>query len=185
MAKILIIDDERSIRDTLQEILSFEGYDVDTAAEGLEGLKFFEENDYDAVLCDVKMPNIDGLEVLESILAMNQYVPVIMITGHGNVEIAVKALKKGAFDFIEKPLDLNFLLITLQDALDASKNLGDSSFATLRGVTAHDIESNILRNTLSDVEYIYNKKGEKKSAVLPIKLWYSLAEKLGLGGNKK
>lgn len=185
MSKILIIDDERGIRDTLQEILVFEGYEVDTAAEGIEGLRLFEENDYDAVLCDVKMPNIDGIEVLESILTMNPVVPVIMITGHGNVEIAVKALKKGAFDFIEKPLDLNFLLITLNDALEASKNLQDSTYSTMRGVNAPEIEHSILKNTLGEVEYVYDKTGERKSAILPIKLWNILADSLGFGKKNK
>lgn len=185
MAKVLIIDDERSIRDTLQEILSFEGHHVDTAPEGIEGLRLFEENEYEAVLCDVKMPNIDGIEVLESILAMNPQVPVIMITGHGNVETAVKALKKGAFDFIEKPLDLNFLLITLQDALESSKNTEEGSYSTLRGVNARDIESNMIKNTLGDVEYVYDKKGKKKSAILPIKLWNMLADKLSSGKKNK
>ncbi len=118
MADILIIDDEKSIRKTLTEILSYEGYKIDEAGDGEEGLKKFSEKTYDVVLCDIKMPKLDGIEFLDRSKLINPDVPVIMISGHGNVETAVEAVKKGAFDYISKPPDLNRLLITLRNALD-------------------------------------------------------------------
>lgn len=118
MANILIIDDEKSIRKTLTEILSYEGYKIDEAGDGEEGLKKFSEKAYDVVLCDIKMPKLDGIEFLEKSKTVNPDVPVIMISGHGNIDTAVEAVKKGAFDYISKPPDLNRLLITLRNALD-------------------------------------------------------------------
>ncbi len=121
MADILIIDDEKSIRKTLTEILSYEGYKIDEAGDGEEGLKKFSEKTYDVVLCDIKMPKLDGIEFLDKSKLINPDVPVIMISGHGNVETAVEAVKKGAFDYISKPPDLNRLLITLRNALDKQR----------------------------------------------------------------
>ena len=118
MASILIIDDEKAIRKTLSEILRYEGYKIDEAADGEEGLRMFSNSAYDLVLCDVKMPKMDGIEFLEKSKAINPDVPIIVISGHGNIETAVEAVKKGAFDFISKPPDLNRLLITLRNALD-------------------------------------------------------------------
>ena len=118
MANILIIDDEKSIRKTLSEILSYEGYKIDEAGDGEEGLKKFSEKTYDLVLCDIKMPKLDGIEFLDRSKEINPDVPVIMISGHGNIDTAVEAVKKGAFDYISKPPDLNRLLITLRNALD-------------------------------------------------------------------
>ena len=118
MASILIIDDEKAIRKTLSEILRYEGYKIDEAADGEEGLRKFSNSAYDLVLCDVKMPKMDGIEFLEKSKAINPDVPIIVISGHGNIETAVEAVKKGAFDFISKPPDLNRLLITLRNALD-------------------------------------------------------------------
>ena len=118
MADILIIDDEKAIRKTLSEILSFEGYTIDEAADGEEGLKKFGLKNYDVILCDIKMPKIDGIEFLEKAKAINADIPIIMISGHGNLETAVDAVKKGAFDYISKPPDLNRLLITLRNAID-------------------------------------------------------------------
>jgi two-component system nitrogen regulation response regulator NtrX len=118
MANILIIDDERSIRKTLTEILSYEGYKIDEAADGLEGYKMFQAKTYDAVLCDIKMPKMDGLEFLEKAREINADVPIIMVSGHGNIDTAVEAVKKGAYDYISKPPDLNRLLITLRNAMD-------------------------------------------------------------------
>ncbi len=118
MANILIIDDEKAIRKTLSEILSYEGYKIDEAGDGEEGLKKFSEKSYDLVLCDIKMPKLDGIEFLERSKEINPDVPVIMISGHGNIDTAVEAVKKGAFDYISKPPDLNRLLITLRNALD-------------------------------------------------------------------
>ncbi len=118
MANILVIDDERSIRNTLKEILEFEDFSVDLAEHGKEGLEMFRKGQYDVVLCDIKMPEMDGLEVLEKIFENGADTQVIMISGHGNIDNAVEAIKKGAYDFIEKPLDLNRLLVTIRNALD-------------------------------------------------------------------
>jgi two-component system nitrogen regulation response regulator NtrX len=118
MAKILIIDDERSIRSTLREILEYEDYTVDDIDNGVDGLELIQKNDYDLVLCDIKMNRLDGMEVLTEGLLMKPDLPFIMISGHGTVETAVEASKKGAFDFISKPPDLNRLLITVRNALD-------------------------------------------------------------------
>ena len=118
MAKLLIIDDEKAIRETLKEIFEYEKHKVDLAADGKEGLTKVREKNYDLVFCDIKMPEPDGIEVLERIVALGLETPVIMISGHGNIETAVDALKKGAYDFLEKPLDLNRVLVTLRNALD-------------------------------------------------------------------
>jgi len=118
MADLLIIDDEKAIRKTLGEILGFEGYKIDEAADGEEGLKKFKEKNYDIVLCDIKMPKLDGIEFLEKAKEINADVPIIMISGHGNIDTAVEAVKKGAFDYISKPPDLNRLLITLRNATE-------------------------------------------------------------------
>ncbi len=115
---ILIIDDEAAIRKTLIEILSFEGYSTMEAADGEAGLKVFSENKFDLVLCDIKMPKMDGLEFLSKASEMAADIPIIMISGHGTIETAVEAVKNGAFDFISKPPDLNRLLITIKNALD-------------------------------------------------------------------
>jgi len=118
MSKILIIDDERSIRNTLKDILSYENYQVSLAENGMEAIKMVTSTEFDVILCDIKMPEMDGLEVLEKLQKIAFDVPVIMISGHGNIDTAVEAIKKGAFDFIEKPLDLNRILITIKNALD-------------------------------------------------------------------
>ena len=117
MSRILVIDDEKSIRNTLREILEYENYGVDDAADGFEGLRLVKENKYDAILCDIKMPKMDGIELLMQIFEITD-TPVIMISGHGTIETAVEAIRKGAYDYISKPLDLNRLLVTLRNALD-------------------------------------------------------------------
>lgn len=118
MASILIIDDERAIRNVLKDILNNEGYTTAEASDGEAGLAQFAAGSFDLVLCDIKMPKIDGIEFLQKAKEMNPDVPVIMISGHGNIETAVDAVKKGAFDFISKPPDLNRLLITIRNAMD-------------------------------------------------------------------
>ena len=120
MSKILVIDDEKAIRNTLKEVLEYEKYEVDLAEDGPTGLEMFSANTYDIVLCDIKMAKMDGIEVLEKIAETSRDIPVIMISGHGNIDTAVEAIKKGAFDFLEKPLDLNRLLITIRNAMDKS-----------------------------------------------------------------
>ncbi len=116
MKNILIIDDERSIRNALKEILEFEGFNVVDAEDGESGLSIMKQQSIDLVFCDIKMPKMDGVEVLEQILQYHEGLPVVMISGHGKIETAVEAIKKGAFDFIEKPLDLNRILVTLKNA---------------------------------------------------------------------
>ncbi|MFZ4400274.1 MAG: sigma-54-dependent transcriptional regulator [Bacteroidales bacterium] len=119
MSKILIIDDERSIRSTLREILEYEKYIIDDAADGATALELVKNNKYDIILCDIKMPQMDGIELLEKILPITD-APIVMISGHGTIETAVEAIKKGAYDYISKPLDLNRLLITIRNGLDKS-----------------------------------------------------------------
>ena len=121
MARILVIDDERSIRNTLKEILEYEKFDVDVAEDGFEGLEKIENSHFDVVLCDIKMPKMDGLEVLNKIHEKDPDATVVMISGHGTIDNAVEAIKKGAFDFISKPLDLNRLLITIRNAMDKTQ----------------------------------------------------------------
>jgi DNA-binding NtrC family response regulator len=126
MPSILIIDDEKSIRKTLNEILSFEGYKIDEAADGEEGLKKFKEKNFDIVLCDIKMPKLDGIEFLEKAREINDEVPIIIISGHGNIETAVEAVKKGAYDYISKPPDLNRMLITLRNAMEKTSLVAET-----------------------------------------------------------
>jgi two-component system, NtrC family, nitrogen regulation response regulator NtrX len=121
MARILVIDDERSIRNTLKEILEYEKFEVDVAEDGFEGLEKIETSHFDVVLCDIKMPKMDGIEVLSKIQEKDPDATVVMISGHGSIDTAVEAIKKGAFDFISKPLDLNRLLITIRNATDKTK----------------------------------------------------------------
>ncbi len=118
MSNILIIDDEKAIRNVLKEILSNEGFEVVEASDGEEGFKKFTAGSFDVVLCDIKMPKLDGIEFLQKVMETQTEVPIIMISGHGNIETAVDAVKKGAFDYISKPPDLNRLLITIRNALD-------------------------------------------------------------------
>jgi DNA-binding NtrC family response regulator len=120
MPNILIVDDEKAIRKTLREILEYENYKVDEAEDGAKAYNMIKDGDYDVVLCDIKMPKMDGIEVLEKLKGEGSEAQIIMISGHGNIETAVEAVKKGAFDFISKPPDLNRLLITVRNALDKS-----------------------------------------------------------------
>lgn len=120
MAKILIVDDEKSIRKTLREILEYEKYEVDEAGDGMECLVKVKSNKYDVIILDIKMPNMDGTDTLERLQILAPDIPVLMISGHATIDTAVEAVKKGAFDFISKPPDLNRLLITLRNALDHS-----------------------------------------------------------------
>ncbi len=116
--KILIIDDERAIRNSLGEILIDEGYVVDTAEDGATGLDMASKSNYDVIFCDIKMPGTDGLEVLDRLMAEGSDTAVVMISGHGDIDTAVECIKKGAFDFIQKPLDLNRILITIKNATE-------------------------------------------------------------------
>ncbi|HCS88139.1 MAG TPA: response regulator, partial [Bacteroidales bacterium] len=118
MARILIIDDERSIRNTLKDILEFEEYKVDLAENGKTGVQMALSTQYDLIFSDIKMPEMDGIEVLEALHKAEVEAPIVMISGHGNIETAVECIKGGAFDFIEKPIDLNRLLITTKNAIE-------------------------------------------------------------------
>lgn len=121
MAKILIVDDETPIRRTLRDILEFEGYDVEEAADGLECIAKVQKEKFDVIITDIKMPKMDGIEALERLQILTPETPVIMVSGHGTIDTAVEAVKKGAFDFISKPPDLNRMLITVRNALDRSE----------------------------------------------------------------
>jgi DNA-binding NtrC family response regulator len=138
MAHILIIDDEKSIRSTLREILEYEKFKVDEAADGPEGLKLVDKEHYDLILCDIKMPKMDGIEVLKNILS-NHDTPVVMISGHGNVDTAVEAIKLGAFDYISKPLDLNRLLVTIRNAIDKSSLLNETRILKKKVIKGWDM----------------------------------------------
>lgn len=162
MAKILVIDDERAIRNTLKEILGDEGHTVDVAEDGKKGMEKACQNEYDLIFSDVKMPEIDGIELLTALKQPadeNSYVdcPIVMISGHGDIETAVEALKKGAYDFIEKPLDLNRLLITIKNALE-QKNLrvevgrGKQEISSLRKKVAQ--QKNQMVGESSAIEHV-------------------------------
>src|SRR5215210_4859372 len=139
MPTLLIIDDERSIRKTLTEILSFEGYKIEEAADGEEGLRKFKETTFDVVLCDIKMPKIDGLEFLQKAVEINSDVPIIIISGHGNIETAVEAVKKGAYDFIQKPPDLNRLLITIRNAMERNTLVNEAKTLKRKAFKAQEM----------------------------------------------
>ncbi len=126
MQKILVIDDERAIRNTLREILEYEKFSVDDASDGSEGVKLIEKNKYDLILSDIKMPKMDGMEVLDRIMSIIPDTPVVLISGHGNIDTAVEALKKGAYDYIAKPIDMNRLLVTVRNALDKKQLVSET-----------------------------------------------------------
>ena len=116
--KILVVDDERAIRNSLKEILSDEGYEVDTAEDGAAGFTLAERERYNIIFCDIKMPGMDGIEFLDKVMEAGLDSAVVMISGHGDIDTAVECIKKGAFDFIQKPLDLNRILITIKNATE-------------------------------------------------------------------
>lgn len=156
MASILLIDDEKSIRKTLREILEYEGYTVDEAQEGAEGLRMIQEGDYDIALCDIKMPKMDGMEVLEKAQITNPDVPFIMISGHGTLETAVDAVKKGAFDYVAKPPDLNRLLITIRNALDKSNLITETKVLKRKVTKTREIigESHSIQKIKETIEKV-------------------------------
>jgi len=139
MAKILIIDDEKSIRTTLREILEYEKFQVDDAADGFAGIDLIKKNKYDVILCDIKMPKMDGMEVLEKTLELNHETTIVMISGHGNIDTAVEAIKKGAFDYISKPLDLNRLLITIRNAMNKTELITETKELKKKVSKAYDM----------------------------------------------
>src|SRR5210317_898283 len=150
MSKILVIDDERSIRNTLKDILEYEKYEVDLAEDGNKGIEKIRGAEYDMVLCDIKMPGLDGIEVLERVVVLAPDTPVVMISGHGNIDTAVDSIKKGAFDFIEKPLDLNRLLITIRNAMDKSNLVTETKYLKKKVNKKYQIvgESEAIKNVI-------------------------------------
>lgn len=139
MPNILIVDDERAIRNTLKEILEYEKYKVFEAEDGAKALQMIQENHFDVVLLDIKMPKIDGIEVLEKALPENADLPFIMISGHGNIDTAVECVKKGAYDYLSKPPDLNRLLITVRNALDKSNLITETKVLKRKVSKTRDI----------------------------------------------
>jgi|LakMenE01Jun11ns_1017448.scaffolds.fasta_scaffold9935006_2 DNA-binding NtrC family response regulator len=156
MAKILIIDDEKAIRNTLREILEYEGYQVEEAGNGEEGIQRIEAEDFDVVLCDVKMPKMDGMAVLSKVKEIDEDLPVVMISGHGNVEMAVEATKKGAYDFIVKPPDLNKLLITVRNSIDKKELVVETKVLRRRASKTRDIigDSPAIKNILDTIDKV-------------------------------
>ncbi len=156
MAKILIIDDEKAIRNTLREILEYEGYQIEEAANGEEGIQKIESDDFDMVLCDVKMPKMDGMAVLGKVKEIDEDLPIVMISGHGNVEMAVEATKKGAYDFIVKPPDLNKLLITVRNSIDKKELVVETKVLRRRASKTRDIigESPAIKNILDTIDKV-------------------------------
>ncbi|MCH2197653.1 MAG: sigma-54 dependent transcriptional regulator [Flavobacteriales bacterium] len=150
MAQILIIDDEASIRSSLREILEYEDYKVEEAENGKEGIQKIQDGKFDLIFCDIKMPGMDGIETLERIRLMEVETPVVMISGHGTVETAVEALRKGAWDFIEKPLDLNRILVTLRNASDTSALVEETK--TLKRKINKQLSSNIIGESEAIIE---------------------------------
>lgn len=139
MPKILIIDDEKSIRNTLREILEYEKYEIEEAKDGDEALSLLSKNEYDVVLCDIKMPKTDGMEVLEKAMEMGKDIPFIMVSAHGTIDTAVEATKKGAYDFIQKPPDLNRLLLSVRNALDKSTLVSETKVLKKKITKTFDI----------------------------------------------
>ena len=156
MAKILIIDDEQTIRQTLKEILEYEKFEVDEARNGEEGLEMLKKGQYDVALCDIKMPKMVGMEVLDKVLESGIDVPLIMISAHGTIETAVDATKKGAYDFIQKPPDLNRLLISVRNALDRSSLVEETKVLKRKISRTFDIvgESEAIREVKANIEKV-------------------------------
>ncbi|MDC1222059.1 sigma-54 dependent transcriptional regulator [Salibacteraceae bacterium] len=166
MSSILIIDDERPIRSTLRDILEYEKIKITEAEDGIKGLELIKANDYDAILCDIKMPGMDGIEVLEQIQDIKPDIPVIMISGHGNIETAVESLKKGAYDYISKPPDLNRLLVTVRNALDRKSLVKETK--TLKQRVADKSASPIIGTSkgIKDVKIMIDKVAPTEARVL-------------------
>lgn len=156
MAKILIIDDEKSIRYTLREILEYEKYEISEAEDGEQALEILKKEDFDVALCDVKMPKMTGIELLEKVMEMGKDVQFIMISAHGDIDTAVEATKKGAFDFIQKPPDLNRLLLALRNAMDKSTLVAETKVLRKKVYKVSEIvgESEALAQVKSTIDKV-------------------------------
>lgn len=163
MAKVLIIDDEAAIRRILREILEHEQYIVDDASSAVEALPMLKENEYDAILCDIKMPQMDGIEFLEEAKQITDC-PIIMISGHGTIDTAVEAIKKGAFDYIAKPPELNRLLITIRNALDKSKLISETKALKKVANLKHQMIGN--SDAMNEIKNIINKVAPTNARIL-------------------
>ncbi|MFC5409172.1 sigma-54-dependent transcriptional regulator [Larkinella bovis] len=156
MARLIIIDDEKSIRDALRDILEYEGYEVEEAKDGEEGLDLIKQNNYDVALCDIKMPKMDGLELLLKAAEVGKGTQFIMISAYGNVENAVEATKRGAFDFIIKPPDLNRLLVTVRNAIEKAKLVMETKTLKRRIYKLNEIvgDSDAIRRVKETIERV-------------------------------
>jgi two-component system nitrogen regulation response regulator NtrX len=164
MSEILIVDDEKVIRDTLRDILEYEGYKIDEAENGEKALGMIKKKKYDVVLCDIKMPKMDGLEVLEKSMEFNPEVPFVMISGHGTIEIAVDATKKGAYAFITKPPDLNQLLLQIRNALDKNELVKETK--TLKRKISKTREIVGESDAIKDINETIDKVAQTEARIL-------------------
>ena len=160
---MLVVDDERAIRDTLREILEDAGYEVAVAEDGVKALEQFNQERYDVVLCDIKMPGMDGIELLDKLQAESE-VPVVMVSGHGTIETAVDAIKRGAYDYIEKPLDLNRLLVSIRNALDKSHLVTESKNLRRKVKAQHQMVGS--SPALAEIRQLMERVGPTQARVL-------------------
>lgn len=164
MAKILVIDDERSIRNTMKDILEFEKHKVTLAENGKIGLEAAQNEYFDLIFSDIKMPEMDGIELLEHLTEKEIEAPVVMISGHGNIETAVECIKKGAFDFIEKPIDLNRMLVTVRNALDKGNLVTETK--TLKKKVAKKLQMIGESDAIKKVRVLIDKVAPTDARVL-------------------
>lgn len=163
MYKILVVDDEISIRRTLKDILEYEKYEVTDAENGIKALEIVQSEKFDLILCDIKMPGMDGLEVLEE-LTKTIDTPVVMISGHGTIDTAVEAIKKGAFDYISKPFDLNRLLVTVRNAMDKSNLITETKILKRKVSQKYDMIGN--SKAISDIKNMIDRVASSDARVL-------------------
>ncbi len=164
MAKILLIDDERSIRNTIKEVLEFEKFEVETAEDGEQGLELFKSTPFDAILCDIKLPRIDGHEIFKMIHELNPDIPIIMISGHGTIETAVDLIKNGAYDYLEKPIDLNRLLITVKNASEKKTLLHQTQELSKKVNKKYEIVGN--SKAINEVKSMIEKVAPTEARIL-------------------
>lgn len=166
MPKVLIIDDEQSIRNSLREVLEYEDFSVEEAADGMTGLSMLKKENYDAILCDIKMPKMDGIDVLDIALDAKPDSSFIMISGHGNIDTAVEAIKKGAFDYIPKPLDLNRLLVSVRNAIDRNSLIEETKVLKKKVKASSNVNIVGESKAISDVLEMIDKVAPTDARVL-------------------